>query len=130
MRGCYLCATLPCVADVSSAVEHKDVVLALLGVSSGLAGLVLVFLGLILNTLASFAGDTPESVLVPYRRAVVATLLSFGVGIACVVLAFAWLVELSDNHSLYILTVTLFGIQVAALLGTTLWTAARLVWGD
>jgi hypothetical protein len=36
-------------AQAEAVVGHKDVVIAILGVSAGLSGLVLVFLGLVLN---------------------------------------------------------------------------------
>ena len=43
-------------------IEPKDVVLALLGASAGLAGFVLVFLGVIIATYQSFAGNVPGPV--------------------------------------------------------------------
>jgi uncharacterized membrane protein len=53
-------------------VEHKEVVLAFLGASAALAGLLLVFFGLVITTFQGFDSTTPNTVLTPYRRAAAA----------------------------------------------------------
>lgn len=111
-------------------VGHKDVVLALLGVSAGLVGLVLVFLGFLIAAFQSFDATTPKTVLDRYRRAGVAVLVAFGIGVLCVVAATAWLVDLGNNRFLYLATVWLFAAQIAAVLGATVWTVRRLMWAD
>jgi hypothetical protein len=116
------------VASLGPTVEHKDVVVALLGVSAGLAGLVLVFLGLVITTFRSFQAPTPAAVLDPFRRATGMVLAAFAIGIACVVVASIWLVRLGENQGLYVATVVLFGAQIAALLVATGSTVFRLVW--
>lgn len=126
------CDKLPGVATekaVEQAVQHKDVVLALLGVSAALAGLVLVFLGLIITAYQSFRTPTPAPVLNRYRRIAVTVLAAFGLGIACVVVATLWLLRLEDSQGLYVATVLLFSAQMAALLIATGSTAFRLLWG-
>lgn len=110
------------------AVEHKDVILAILGVSAGLAGLVLVFLGLVISTFQSFNSPTPATVLNRYRRIAVAVLVAFFLGIACVVLATLWLLRLDDSQGLYIATIALFIAEIVALLLATATTAYRLLW--
>src|SRR5438128_2675583 len=114
--------------QTETVVGHEDVVVAVLGVSAGLSGLVLVFLGLLLTSLGSFGGAAPGAVLRPYRWMISATLVAFGVGIMCVAAAATWLVGLNDNHALYVATVVLFALQIATLLVTTIWTTARLAW--
>ncbi len=113
----------------AAAVEHKDVVLGLLGVSAGLAGLLLVFLGLVVTTFQSFDGSTPASVLNRYRWAAALVLAAFAIGMACVAVAVAWLLRLGRSEAVYLTTVWLFGTQVVTLLVATAWTAWRLVWG-
>lgn len=111
-------------------VEHKDVVVAVLGVAAGLSGLVLVFLGLVVSAYQSYAADAPQTVRTRYRRVALGILAVFLLGMACVVTASFWLFGLNDNHGLYIATVWLFVAQVIALLAATGWTVARLMWGD
>jgi hypothetical protein len=44
----------------SDEVLHKDVVVALLGASAALVGLILVFVGLVVGAYGALAGDTPS----------------------------------------------------------------------
>jgi uncharacterized membrane protein len=120
---------LTAVGVVGTTLQRSDIVIALLGVSAGLAGLILVFLGLVVTAYQSFAGDTPERILGRYRRATGVILVAFGLGIACVLSAFLWLVEFGERPSLYTTTLWLFGSQIAALVCATGWTVARVVWG-
>ena len=103
-------------------------VLALLGASAGLAGLVLVFLGLVLNAYAGLDNPVPKGTKRPYRQVGGGLLAAFAIGLACVVVAATWLTELQDNHTLYLATVYLFFVQIAALVGTTAWTSKELLW--
>lgn len=113
---------------VSQAVEHKDVVLGLLGASAGLSGLILVFLGLVISTYQSFPGNTPAKVLERYKRVAVMILVAFALGVLCVALATAWLFKLGTVQWLYVATGFVFGAQVVALVAATASTANRLLW--
>ncbi|HEV2757783.1 MAG TPA: hypothetical protein VG318_18640 [Actinomycetota bacterium] len=113
---------------VSQAVEHKDVVLAFLGASAGLSGLILVFLGLVISTYQSFPGSTPEKVLARYKRVAATILVAFALGIACVGLATAWLLKLGTVEWLYVATGVVFVAQIIALVVATASTAHRLLW--
>lgn len=110
-------------------VEHKDVVITLLGASAGLSGLVLVFLGVVASATSSFPAGTKPAIIAKARRPVFAVLGSFGVGIVCVAVATWWLVLLHDNGSLYDLTVCLFVAQLASLAVATVWAVRRALWG-
>jgi hypothetical protein len=79
------------------------------------AGLVLVFLGVVLSTLGGFPGDTPDAVVRPFRRAAYATLGVFALGLIVVALRLAWLV-LSDDKALYDLGIVLFSLLLVATL--------------
>lgn len=109
-------------------VAHKDVVLALLGASAGLAGLLLVFLGLVVGAYGGLAGDTPARVKAPLRRVGRFLMAAFVVGLACVGVASGWLVQLAGGEGLYVATVVLFAAQLAMLLLGTGWTLKELLW--
>jgi hypothetical protein len=113
---------------VASQVEHKDVVLALLGASAGLAGLVLVFLGLVVAAYGGLAGDTPKAVKMRFRRAGRIVLIPFVLGIAALVLGAVWLMWPGQPGWLYVATVSLFFLQLVSLIGAALWTLRELLW--
>ena len=110
-------------------VAHADVVIAVLGVSAGLSGFVLVFLGFIVSTYQSFSGSTPAGVLSKYRTIGVLLLVAFGIGMICLTLAVAWLVERNDSPGLYVATLVVFAVQLVALVTATVVTARRVLWG-
>jgi hypothetical protein len=116
------------VALAAGAVEQKDVILAIFGVSAGLAGLVLVFLGLVVSTYQSFDRPTPKVVLARYQRVAGFTLGAFVLGMASVILDALWLLKLGHSQGLYLATAWVFGAQVVALLAATGWTIRQLVW--
>lgn len=63
------------------AISHKDVAITLLGAESALAGLLLVFLGLVVRAYQGFAGDAPPRVFNPYRTFTLSSLGRF-IGLA------------------------------------------------
>lgn len=109
-------------------VEHKDVVLALLGASAGLSGLLLVFLGFVVAAYTGLPGDVPGSVKTPLRRSGGVLVVAFAIGVLCVIAATAWLVRLTGGPTLYDLTVGLFGLQLVGLVVSTVWTLKELLW--
>jgi hypothetical protein len=108
-------------------VPHRDVVLALLGAASGLGGLVLVFLGVVVSTMQSFGGATPAGVLDRYRRAAGVTLAAFALAVADTAVAFAWLLR-GGGDSLYAAAAVLFGILLGAVLLVAASVTRMLVW--
>lgn len=114
---------------VVGVVQHKDIELALLGASAGLAGLVLVFLGLVASATSSFPPGTKPDIMRRARRPVWAILGSFALGIACVAAATAWLVFPDHNGGLYQITVVLFVAQLVSLVAATAWAVRRSMWG-
>ena len=111
-------------------IEHKDVVLAVLGTSAGLSGLVLVFLGLVVSAYGGLAGDVPQAVKRPLRRTGWLILSAFLLGTGCTGAATWWLTRLreGDNVTLYAATVSLFVAQLLALVLATVWTLRKLLW--
>jgi hypothetical protein len=94
------------------------VVPAIFGAAAGLAGLLLVFLGVSISAFQSFAGDAPPAATARYRRAGSWILAAFLVSLADVAVAFVWL--LTPHRSLRDLAVVLFALVLAA----TAWAAA------
>ena len=108
-------------------VARQVVVPTLLGASAGLAGLTLVFLGVILSTYRGFGAQTPARVLDRYRRPAVATLVSFATCLTTVVLGACWMLT-RDNDVLYVLCVVLFFAELALLCGSATYVMRRVMW--
>jgi hypothetical protein len=114
------------VAEAGTVVEHKDVVLALLGASAGLSGLVLVFLGLVMAA-SDFAPGTNPKIVAAARRPAVAVLGSFAIGIACLTSTVIWL--LLPRSGPYWVSVLLFFAQLGSLVVAATWVVRRTLWG-
>jgi hypothetical protein len=110
----------------TEAVAHKDIVLALLGASATIVGLILVFMGLVVSAYGSLAGDTPKPVKDRLRRTVGWTLVPFGIGLAQIIAATIWL--LRPSCEAYSLAVMLFLATIVTLAVAAFWTLRKLVW--
>jgi hypothetical protein len=106
--------------------ERMDVVPAVFGAAAGLAGLLLVFLGVSISAFQSFAGDAPAAATAGYRRAGSWILSAFLVALADVAVAFAWL--LSPQRALRDLAVTLFALVLAATAWAAVTTTRVVLW--
>lgn len=107
-------------------VEHKDVVLGLLGAASAMAALVLVFLGFIVGALQPFGALTSSNVLRPYQVAASGLVGAFLLGVSSVAMAVWWLAG-SQSSLAYRGTVLTFVIQLVVLVAVALWTLWKLV---
>lgn len=94
---------------------QKDVVTTVLGAAAGVGGLVLVFLGILITTVGTFAGDTPDAVLRPYRLGAWASVGVFALSVLAVAVSLIWL-AVDQPHWLYVLALVLFGCLLAAVL--------------
>jgi uncharacterized membrane protein len=108
-------------------IETKEVVLGALGAAAALAGLVLVFLGIIIAAYQSYAGNAPASVVRPYRIAGVALFGTFSLSLVTVALCMAWL-ALGGPHWLYGWTVGFFVMQLVAAFVAAGWTTRMVLW--
>ncbi len=108
-------------------IESKDVVLGALGAAAALAGLVLVFLGIVIAAYQSYAGNAPASVVRPYRIAGVALFGTFGLSLVTVALCMAWL-ALGGPQWLYGWTVGFFVLQLVAAFVAAGWTTRMVLW--
>jgi hypothetical protein len=91
-----------------------EVMLSVFGASAGLAGLVLVFVGLLIARIGTYPGGTSKAALRPYRVAAWAATGVFGVSLATVGLSLMWL-TVTDSHWLYVSTLALFGVLLGVL---------------
>lgn len=114
------------VGVASDEVLHKDVVIALLGASATLAGLILVFVGLVVGAYVALPGDTPKRVKSGLRRTAGLTVVPFGLGLVQITAGTIWL--LHQLCWIYVLTVVLFFATLIALAFAALWTLRELVW--
>jgi hypothetical protein len=94
--------------------------------AAGLAGLLLVFLGVSISAFQSFGGDVPPAVTVGWRRAGALILGAFLLGLVDVAVAFAWL--LSPGRALRDVAVVLFGVELAATAAAAVTTARTVLW--
>lgn len=110
-------------------VEHKDTIQAVLGASSALAGLVLVFLGLIVNTLQSYGSETPEVVTRAYRFMAAVIGMAFLLGILSVAFCVWWLAG-NQNRIIQGLALGFFAAQLVLLIGSAVSVLVTFVWRD
>lgn len=111
-----------------SVVSHASVVMPLIGVSSGFAGLTLVFLGLVVTAYRSYTADVPATVRKPYRVDGACVLGAFLLGVVAVVVDASWLLAGGRDDTAYATLVTLFFVQLAALVGAALRVVWRALW--
>lgn len=102
------------------------VVPAIFGAAAGLAGLLLVFLGVSISAFQSFAADVPAAATVRFRRAGAGILGAFLLGLVVVAVAFSWL--LSPHRALRDAAVVLFAVELAATAGAAVVTARAVLW--
>jgi ABC-type xylose transport system permease subunit len=107
-------------------VPHGDVILALLGASATLSGLLLVFLGFIVGIYGGLSNDGADDAKTKLGRAALGLLIAFIVGLVCVSASTLWLV-ISQSQPLYDLAASLFALQVAGLTVATIWTMKELL---
>ena len=106
--------------------EDVEVVPAIFGAAAGLAGLLLVFLGVSISAFESFAGDAPPAATTGFRRAENWILSAFLLGLVTVAVSFAWL--LSPHRTLRDLAAVLFAIELVATASAAVTTARVVLW--
>jgi hypothetical protein len=103
-----------------------DVVPAVFGAAAGLAGLLLVFLGVSIAAFQSYAADVPRAATASFRHAGAWILGAFLLGLADVAVAFAWL--LSPHRGLRDAAVVLFAVELGAVALAAVTTARATLW--
>jgi hypothetical protein len=103
-----------------------DVVRSIFTAGAGLAGLLLVFLGVSISTFQSFAGDVPAAATARFRRAGGWILGTFLLGLVVVAVSFAWL--LSPGRALRDVAVVLFSVELFATAAAAVTTSRAVLW--
>jgi peptidoglycan/LPS O-acetylase OafA/YrhL len=93
--------------------KPERVVLAILGSSSVLTALVLVFLVLVAVALVSLQAGAPAQAERPFRVAGAASFAAFLAGVACLALSVWYLIQ--QHHTTYVVVVVAFVLQLALL---------------
>ena len=86
---------------LATAPDRNETVIAAGGAAAALAGLVLVFLGVVIAGYKAYPGDMPKRLLAPYRRATAAILVVFALSLASTALSVAWLATGGGGGALY-----------------------------
>ena len=103
-----------------------ETVPAIFGAAAGLAGLLLVFLGVSISAFQSYAGDVPAAATARYRRAGAFILGAFLLGLVDVAVSFSWL--LTPGRGLRDVAVVLFVVELAATALAATVTARVVLW--
>jgi hypothetical protein len=106
--------------------SDRDVITAVFGASSALAGLLLVFLGIVVSTFQSYSAAVPAAATAPYRRAGRVIVAAFLLGLAATASALTWL--LAPSGALYDAAVALFSVQLGALAVAAVGVARIVLW--
>jgi hypothetical protein len=106
--------------------SDRDVVTAVFGAATGLAGLLLVFLGIAVSAFQSYSAGVPAAAVAPYRRAARGILAAFLLGLCTAALGLAWL--LSPDRTLRNAAVVLFCIQLGAVAVSAVSVARLVLW--
>lgn len=107
--------------------SHENVVTAVLGAAAGLAGLTLVFLGLIVSDYQGRAASFTDEGRTRYARLAALVLFAFATSMACVAVATAWLLGSHNVEALYVVVVVTFFASLVILLAVTLVVVHRLL---
>lgn len=106
----------------------RDSVLALLGASAGIAGLTLVFLGVVISTYQSYGAASSPVVLGRYRRSARFVLASFFLSLVTVVLSAIWLAWSHSNSAMFWAIFGLFLVQIVALFTSAVFVSLQVLW--
>jgi hypothetical protein len=111
---------------VANGIAQKDVVLSILGASAGLAGLILVFLGMVISGYQSYPADTPKKVKERAQDAVWPVVWVFGFGILTTAIAALWLV-IPGGDLFYWACVVVFMADLLSIVALAVKTTKDLV---
>ncbi|HEV7943266.1 MAG TPA: hypothetical protein VGP17_10755 [Solirubrobacteraceae bacterium] len=114
----------PALAAVPS---RNEVVLAAIGASAALGGLILVFLGVVIAGYQAYPPGTAKRLLSPYRKAGGAILGVFALSLLCSGLGVGWLATGGGGGPLYAAVLVSFFVSLAAISIVAVITTYRLV---
>ncbi len=106
----------------------RDSVLSMLGASAGIAGLTLVFLGVVIATYQSYGAASSPKVLARYRRSALFVLASFFLSLVTVVVSITWLAWSHPIGAMFWTILGLFLAQILGLFATALFVSVQVLW--
>jgi hypothetical protein len=106
--------------------EQKDVMIAILGASAALGGLVLVFLGTIIAAYQALPSDAPKAVKGRAKGAAKPIIGAFLVSMASVALSVIWL-DARGGEVLYEVSFVVFLLELAAIAGLAIAMKVQLL---
>ena len=106
--------------------SEQDVVTAIFGAAAALAGLLLVFFGIVVSVYQSYSAAVPAAATAAYRLAGGAILAAFLIGLVAAAVSLVWL--LSPGHSLYVVAVAVFFVQLATVAASAAGVAHIVLW--
>lgn len=110
----------------SMAATHTDVVIAEVGATAAFAGLVLVFLGILVSTYQTLLGQTTQTTLDRFRRASRLSLGVFVVALVGVAASSCWLI-VGGGDTFYGITLGLFFLELVALAAVAVYATVRVL---
>jgi hypothetical protein len=105
-------------------VKREDVVLAATGASAAIAGLVLVFLGVLVTSYQQLLGTASQKSLDRFKRASWLTLGVFIISLIALTLSTSWLVA-DGGKSFYVAALVFFFLQLGALAVVAAYSTCR-----
>lgn len=106
---------------------RNETVITAAGASAALAGLILVFLGVVIAGYQTYPGGTPKRLLKPYRKATAAILVVFALSLFCAGLSLAWLATGGGGGLLYQAVVAAFFASLITIFAVAIGTTYRVV---
>jgi hypothetical protein len=106
---------------------RSDTIVAAAGASAALAGLILVFLGVVIAGYQAYPGGTPKRLLKPYRKATAAILAVFALNLACAGLSLIWLMTGGGEGLLYQVVLGTFLASLVGIFTVACLTTYRVV---
>jgi uncharacterized membrane protein YhaH (DUF805 family) len=106
---------------------HRDVVISILGAAAALAGLTLVFLGMVISVYQNLSEATSERQRSNYRLLSALVLAAFVASILAVALATVWLISFAEARALYVAVIVVFMFSLALLVMATVMVFRRLL---
>lgn len=106
---------------------HRDVIISIVGAAAALAGLTLVFLGLVISAYQNMSEAASERQHSLYRLLSALVLAAFVTSIIAVALATVWLISFTEAHALYVISIVVFMFSLALLVLATVVVVRRLI---
>jgi Fe2+ transport system protein B len=104
--------------------QRKEVVISILGAATGLAGLVLVFLGILVSAFESYDREGKAAARPKFQPAAWVSLAAFVLGLVAVLLAVSWLIR-PRTDALYVPLIVAFVLDVALVGFVAVWVVRR-----